>query len=77
MIGDKKIIEGRYWNTCGIAISVVASVVEEIDWAAYIGATSRMVSEEESVKWTKKYGAKLSESDARYYFPDIELPYRA
>ena len=76
MIGDKKTIEGRYWNTSGIAIAIVAVVTEEVDWAAYIGATSRIVNERAAVEWTKKWGAKLSESDARHYFPNVELPYR-
>ena len=77
MKGERKIIEGRYWNTSGIAIAVVASVTEGIDWAAYIGGSSEMMSEEEMVDWTKRWGVKLSESDAVHYFSDIELPYRA
>lgn len=69
------IIEGRYWNSNGKGISVVASITEGIDWAAYIGADNGW-SEEECCEWTADYGSKLSESDARHFFPDIELPYR-
>ena len=67
--------EARYWNTNGKGIAIVASITEGIDWAAYIGADDGW-SENECVRWTKDYGAKLQESDARYFFPDIELKYR-
>jgi len=32
------IIEGRYWNSNGKGIAIVASITKGIDWAAYIGA---------------------------------------
>lgn len=70
-----KIIEGRYWNTNGKGITIVAVITEDIDWAAYIGADDGW-EEEACIKWAADYGAKLSESDARYIFPSIELPYR-
>jgi hypothetical protein len=69
------IIEGRYWNTNGKGITIVASITEGIDWAAYIGADNGW-EEEACVKWAAEHGAKLSETDARHFFPDIELRYR-
>jgi len=68
-------VEGRYWNTNGKGVCVVASVTEGIDWAAYIGADDGW-SESACVEWTVRWGAKLSAADAQYFFPDIDLPYR-
>jgi len=67
--------EGRYWNTNGKGIAIVASITEGIDWAAYIGADEDW-EEEACIKCAAEYGAKLSESDARHFFPAVELPYR-
>ena len=67
--------EARYWNSNGKGICVMAVVTNGIDWAAYIGADNGY-SEEECQKSTCEYGAKLSENDARYFFPKMELPYR-
>ena len=67
--------EGRYWNSNGKGITVAASFTEGIDWAAYIGADNGW-EEENCCKWAAEYGAKLSEADARHFFPGIELPYR-
>jgi hypothetical protein len=69
------IIEGRYWNTNGKGITMVASVTENIDWTAYIGADDGW-EEDACIKWAADYGAKLSECDARHFFPGINLPYR-
>ena len=76
MIRDKQIKEGRYWNSNGKGICIVAVITEGIDWAAYIGADSGF-SEDDCVKWTVDYGTKLYSQDARYFFPKIELPYRS
>ncbi len=82
---EKKRIEGRYWNpsdeTQSLNICVVASITkkpngEYNDWAAYIGAAPGYHSEEEALKVVARLGAKLSEKDARYFFPGIEAPYR-
>lgn len=72
--------EARYWNTNGKGICVMAVITEGIDWAAYIGADNGY-SESDCMSWTCEYGAKLSEEDARYFFPkeiylETELPYR-
>lgn len=68
-------IEGRYWNSNGKGIAIVASITEDIDWAAYIGADNGY-SELDCLEWTRDFGAKLSEADARHFFPNIKLPYR-
>ena len=68
-------LEGRYWNTNGKGICIVAVITKGIDWAAYIGADNGY-SEEKCMETTCAYGSKLSESDARHFFPKIELPYR-
>lgn len=75
-IGDNQIIEGRYYNANYYAVAIVASITEGIDWAAYIGAPDYLLPEEKAIEYVKDYGCKLSEHDARYYFPEIELPYR-
>ena len=68
-------IEGRYWNNNSKGISIVALLTKGIDWAAYIGADDGW-EEDACIAWTAYHGAKLSEEDARYFFPDITLPYR-
>ena len=72
---DQDQYEGRYWNTNGVGIAVIASVTKDIDWAAYIGADNGY-SEATCLQWTAKHGQKLREVDARYFFPEINLPYR-
>ena len=74
-LGEQEILEGRYWNTNGKGITIVAVITEGIDWAAYIGADEGW-EEQACIKWASDYGAKLSERDAMYFFPDIKLPYR-
>jgi hypothetical protein len=72
----RKVVEGRYWNTGGVAIAIVAVITEGIDWSAYIGGTPDTRKEATAVEHAARYGAKLSEREARFYFPDIKLPYR-
>ena len=67
--------EGRYWNSNGYACAIVASVGVEGAWSAYIGGADPR-SEEEGLAFVARGGAKLSEEDARHFFPDIKLPYR-
>jgi hypothetical protein len=76
--GDEteKFLEGRYWNTNGKGICIIAVVTEGIDWAAYVGADNGY-REQDCLLWTSERGQKLSEKDARYFFPDIKLPYRS
>ena len=73
---EKITVRRRYYNACGYAIAIVASITKDIDWVAYIGADDGMRLEIETVEFVLGWGCKLSEKDARYYFPDIELPYR-
>lgn len=69
--------EARYYNASSFAISIVAVINEDLDWAAYIGATNFLItSEEETIGFVAKHGCKLTKKDAIYYFPDIKLRYR-
>jgi len=67
--------EGRYFNTNGYGCAVVASIGHGGDWAAYIGGCPGH-REEEDLDFVARFGAKLSEHDARHFFPEIDLPYR-
>ena len=73
----RELVEARYWNTCGVAIAVVAVITKDIDWAAYIGATKPVGIRDDTIQWTRDWGAKLSEADARHFFPNMTLPYRS
>lgn len=74
--GDRQVIEGRYYNANYYATAIVAVITEGIDWAAYIGGAPVDAPEEVAVKFIADKGYKLSEKDAKHYFPDIKLPYR-
>lgn len=76
MIGDTKYITGRYYNANYYATAIVAVITEGIDWAAYIGGADYTMAEKMAIKYVADRGDKLSENDARYFFPDIDLPYR-
>ena len=67
--------EGRYWNSNGFAVAVVALVTPQVDWGAYIGGASPE-REEEGLRFVATHGNKLTEEDARYFFPHIDLKYR-
>ena len=77
MKGDRRIITGRYYNANWQAMAIVAVVTEGVDWAAYANGVDYSLTEPEAVRWVAEHGEKLSRDDARYYFPDIELPYRS
>ena len=68
-------LEGGFWNCQGKHIAVVACITKGIDWAAYIG-TDESYKEDDTLEYVAEKGCKLSEKDARYFFPDIKLPYR-
>ena len=76
-----RVLEARFWNPQGKQIAIVASLTkigDKGDWSAYIGTDAPdSYREHDTCLWAAKYGAKLSESDARYFFPAIKLPYRA
>lgn len=77
VIGSRQFYEGRFWNPQGKQIAVVASVTEDIDWAAYIGTDAPDSWKEcDTCVWAAANGAKLSYEDAKHFFPEIELPYR-
>ena len=78
--GSKKYYEGRFWNQGGKQLAIAAivnQVGEKGDWAAYIGTDApASATVDGTFNHVADYGCKLSESDARHFFPDIELPYR-
>jgi hypothetical protein len=76
MLGDRKIIEGRYCNANYYACAIVAVVTEGIDWAAYMNGCNAKITREDALEQVAEDGDKLSEKDARHFFPDIESPYR-
>lgn len=71
----KQSLEARFWNCSGTQIAIVASITKGVDWAAYVGA-DRSYTERETLQTVSEIGCKLSEEDARYFFPEVELPYR-
>lgn len=73
--GQTQVLEARYYNCNYKGIAIIAVITKHIDWSAYIGADNGY-SEQDCINWTQAYGAKLSEADAKYYFPYITLPYR-
>ena len=74
----KEALEARYFNANGFSLAIVASITKSVDWAAYIGSQdSKDKSEEETLQFVLERGCKLREEDARYFFPDINLPYRS
>lgn len=77
---SKKYLEGRFWNQGGKQLAIVA-IVTQIrdfgDWAAYIGTDApNSYREEDTCLEVADHGCKLSEKDARHFFPEITLPYR-
>lgn len=72
---DRDFYEGRYYNANGFGIAIVAVITRDIDWAAYIGSDGGY-NELGCCEWAASHGVKLSEKDARHYFPEIKLPYR-
>ena len=76
----KKYLEGRFWNQGGKQLAIVAIVTQfgvKGDWTAYIGTdTPDSYEEEDTLMAVAEHGCKLSEEDAKHFFPDIELPYR-
>ena len=69
--------EGLYRNSNGYAVAIVACVSADNTWAAYIGGADPQ-SEQSALRFVRECGSKLSEEDARHFFPaiDLDLPYR-
>ena len=78
--GNKRYLEGRFWNQGGKQLAIVAIVTElngRGDWAAYIGTDApESCTEEATLLYVAEHGCKLSDNDARHFFPQIKLPYR-
>ena len=75
-VGDQKLQRARYWNSNGKAAAIVAVISEGIDWAAYAGGVDSNLSRSEASYFVAQNGEKLTDQDAWYFFPEIELPYR-
>ena len=76
-LGTKHVRVARYYNCNRYSCAVIAVITEGIDWAAYMnGYDGVIATQEETIEFVKNYGAKLSEKDAKYYFPNILTPYR-
>lgn len=78
--GSKRYLEGRFWNQGGKQLAVVAIVTElngHGDWAAYIGTDAPdSYTEKATLLYVADHGCKLSDKDAKHFFPEINLPYR-
>lgn len=75
--GCKVGYEARFWNQGGKQLAIVAVVTGNVDWAAYIGTDAPdSCKEEDTLRYVSKKGCKLSEKDAKHFFPAIKLPYR-
>lgn len=73
--GRQILARPRYWNANGYATAIVAVKGDVDDWAAYIGGCDPW-SEEEAYDFVARFGCKLREDEARFFFPNIELAYR-
>lgn len=58
------------------AVAIVATFNAR-DWRAYIGSCDSYRDYEGAADQVAAWGVKLSEADARHYFPDVTLPYAA
>lgn len=77
---DTKYLEGRFWNQSGKQLAIIAvltQIGDQGDWAAYIGTDApNSYREDDTLLVVAQQGCKLSENDARHFFPDITLEYR-
>ena len=68
------ILNYSYWNTNGVAMCIVAKEGGAADWAAYVGATNAANnSEEDTVQWVCRNGAKLSRKQANRWFSELPI----
>ncbi len=71
--GIDGILNYSYWN-CNGSFAIVAIEGGAADWAAYIGGPNPDVkSEEETVQWVCRKGAKLTRDQAHRWFPDLPI----
>ncbi len=75
-MGNREIRVARYFNSNWTAMIIIAAINEGRDWAVYASGVDHMMSEEIAAEWCSHHGCKMSEKDARYFFPDVKLPYR-
>lgn len=74
-IKGRTYVEGRYWNSGGMGMAIMAVITIGVDWTAYVGADNSR-NEMDTCAYVCEQGSKLRVEDARYFFPDMELPYR-
>lgn len=75
-MGERVVKIAGYFNSDYYACAIVAVITTGIDWAAYINGCDVWVPEVVCAANVADFGVKLSEHDARHFFPDIDLPYR-
>lgn len=75
-LGERILVEGPYYNANYHACAIVAVITHDIDWAAYINGCDYKLPWKEAYEFVAEQGCKLPRKDAKYYFPDIKLPYR-
>lgn len=56
------------------AVAIVATFNQR-DWRAYIGSCDGQSDYDEAANQVAAWGVKLDEADARFFFPDVVLPY--
>mgnify|MGYP000105572204 CR=1 FL=1 len=73
VLGINRVLSYSYWNQSGIGIVIVAIEGYADDWAAYIGAGTAGISEEETVRYICRKGCKLSRRKAAAWFPQFPI----
>ncbi len=73
---ERQVLEGRYFNCNGYSCAIVGVINFPMNWAAYMHGHDGKARREETIEFVAKYGVKLSPRDARFFFPQINLPYR-
>lgn len=70
---------GRYYNSNGFAVAIVAVIHYDAEddtvrmWSAYIGGTDQTWHEADAVDWVARMGDMLRPADAHHYFPDLPM----
>lgn len=71
---------GRYFNGNGMVVAIVACVAFGLrgklrNWSAYWGAADPDYSKIEAAQKVAKHGDKMSQSDAKHFFPRLDGTY--
>ena len=73
----RELVPGRYFNSNGFAVSIVAAVNtyqgEILDWCAYIAGTDQTFHEEDAHEWAAEWGDKMRQEDAHHFFPYLPI----